>query len=619
MSVKRIAAAVIMLAASVFCAHSQDSIVLKDSLVITVSGLSRMSICEDVSIMILNKEGLQDAAFLMSIPSDRTLKSFSGKISDLSGKVIRKYGMKDLASTEYSEGLADDYTTKYLDFKYGSFPYVVTWTCEVTCSDGFLTPPVFAPLRSSGQRLSRASYTLVAPREYGYSWKCLNCDITPTVTEDKGIVSSKWVISGLEPVSNGDLMPKGEDFVPVICFSPDSFLWFRREGSMKTVDDYGRWKWNLIEESSQIPAELAAKVHEMTDNLAGRREKVHALYDYMQKNYRYVSIQLGIGGQKPMAPEQVYRNKFGDCKALSNLMKTMLREIGIESCYVEISTERRSQIRDFAYPGFLNHAILKVPDPEGDMWIECTSSTLPMGYIHKGLAGHDAFVYQDGTMHIETVPDYSESRNLSTSTTEVRILDGSSAIISVEDRSTGLPFEGMFPFKSIDQDQRKDYLRSNIGFPAAAFSDISCNVEDNGVNSVMSVSYRAEIPKYTSKSGSRALIPLYPFRNQLSIDAPEGSRREPFRVYHGNTRIDDVLILIPDNMSVENYPESMSIENAFGRHSMKTERDEDGNLRIHVETVIHEGILPVKDYGLIKDIIRSIDRTAKMKISLIQR
>lgn len=596
---------------------AQNTVILDDSLVVTVSSSLKMKVEETVRIMVLNKDGEEDAAFMKTLASGWTLKSFSGRFTDPRGKVFAKYGLKDVGSTQFSEGLVDDYTTKYLFFSSDRFPYVVEYSYEENCTQGFLVPPPFAPVRLYEQEMKRASYTLVTPSGYDVSWSCINCEITPQTVEGNGCVSRKWVMPGLSSISDGIFMPLPEDLFPMVCFSPDRFSWFRREGSLRTIDEYGRWKWNLIEESSEMPAELAATVHAIADQAGNKRDKILALYDYMQKNYRYVSIQIGIGGQRPMSPVEVYRNKFGDCKALSNLMKCMLREVGIESCYVEISTSRRRQLKDIVYPGFMDHAILKIPDAGGDLWVECTSSKLPLGYIHQGLAGHDAFVYQDGTMHIETVPEYSEDENMSAGNIRIEVKEDGSATIVSEYSYSGLAFEGMFPFGSLDAAGKRKVLRNITGLPSSEFQDLRYKVLPEDRNSSISIESTSTVPKYTSKSGNRELIPLFPGAGRTVKTAFPAGRTVSYMVYAGEKRTDDISVVLPSSMRFETIPENISVSNRAGSCLMECNVTGEGVLHIHLERIVLKGHYPSEACSDLESVVRFYDNLARIKLSVV--
>ena len=96
-------------------------------------------------------------------------------------------------------------------------------------------------------------------------------------------------------------------------------------------DDYGILMNRLYEGRDILTPEVKSEIRALTANATSDTEKVHIVYDYLQKNTRYVSVQLGIGGWQPFDAEYVYENKYGDCKALTWFMKSMLETIGIKS------------------------------------------------------------------------------------------------------------------------------------------------------------------------------------------------------------------------------------------------------------------------------------------------
>ena len=132
-----------------------------------------------------------------------------------------------------------------------------------------------------------------------------------------------------------------------------------------------------------LDKEYADKAVELVKNIPVRRDKIKALYEYMQKNTRYFSVSFGIGGYQPIPANEVAKNGYGDCKALSNYMKALLKTVGIESYYTLAKAgEYQYMQADFPSQQF-NHVILCVPDNQEMIWLECTSQTKPFNYLGK--------------------------------------------------------------------------------------------------------------------------------------------------------------------------------------------------------------------------------------------
>ena len=61
---------------------------------------------------------------------------------------------------------------------------------------------------------------------------------------------------------------------------------------------------------------------------------------FAQREIRYVGLELGIGGYQPHPAPQIFAHRYGDCKDKATLVSAMLSEIGVESYYVVINSER---------------------------------------------------------------------------------------------------------------------------------------------------------------------------------------------------------------------------------------------------------------------------------------
>jgi hypothetical protein len=91
---------------------------------------------------------------------------------------------------------------------------------------------------------------------------------------------------------------------------------------------------------------------------------MQALGKYVQLDIRYVAIELGIGGLQPHPAGDIFAHHYGDCKDKATLMSSMLHEIGVDSYYISINTERGGAAPDRpAMLGWFNHMILAIKLP----------------------------------------------------------------------------------------------------------------------------------------------------------------------------------------------------------------------------------------------------------------
>ena len=89
----------------------------------------------------------------------------------------------------------------------------------------------------------------------------------------------------------------------------------------------------------------------------------------------------------------------------------MLKELGIASTYTIISTTNERLLPDFSSANQMNHVILQVPLPQDTLWLECTNPSLPFGYVHQDIAGHDALLIEPDGGKMCRLPTYPDSLN----------------------------------------------------------------------------------------------------------------------------------------------------------------------------------------------------------------
>src|SRR5262249_11656073 len=143
----------------------------------------------------------------------------------------------------------------------------------------------------------------------------------------------------------------------------------------------GTWYNELTRNRRDASPEITQKTAALTGTSKTQLEKMQAIANFMQRDIRYVAIELGIGGQQPHPAPEIFNHKYGDCKDKATLMSTMLKTIGIDSYYVIINT-RRDSVKPEMPPhlGGFNHAILAVRLPD-----DVTSPTLIATMQHPKL------------------------------------------------------------------------------------------------------------------------------------------------------------------------------------------------------------------------------------------
>jgi Transglutaminase-like superfamily len=138
---------------------------------------------------------------------------------------------------------------------------------------------------------------------------------------------------------------------------------------------------------------MDAVVQEITTKHKTPEEVADALYQYIQNNFAYTAIEVGIGGFKPRFAPQTFQKKYGDCKDLTFLYLAFLRKAGIEA-YPALVDARiaRSFHQDFPNPTQFNHCIAYLPNIGKGTWVDTTVKNFKLGEVPSILQGKLALV-----------------------------------------------------------------------------------------------------------------------------------------------------------------------------------------------------------------------------------
>ncbi len=169
-------------------------------------------------------------------------------------------------------------------------------------------------------------------------------------------------------------------------------------------EQIGLWYASLEKDRRAPSPEVRAKAEELTKGLNTDLDKVQALYDYVAKNFRYVSLSLGLGRYQPHAASDVLHNQYGDCKDKHTLLASLLEAEGMHASSVLINSTRKLD-PDVASPSQFDHVITMLPMGNQEVWMDTTSEVAPFRLLAYTLRHKQALVIPaNGTPHLEETP-----------------------------------------------------------------------------------------------------------------------------------------------------------------------------------------------------------------------
>ena len=175
--------------------------------------------------------------------------------------------------------------------------------------------------------------------------------------------------------------------------------------TFQSWDEVGQW-YAALQRDRVVPDEkIKVKAEEVIRGRATEKEKVTALYEYVAKNFRYVSLSLGQGRYQPHAATDVMSNQYGDCKDKHTLLASMLAATGFRGYPVLINSSRKLDA-DIPSPGQFDHVITAIQLGDGkQLWADTTAEIAPVGLLSPRLRNKQGLMVPTaGAAHLETTP-----------------------------------------------------------------------------------------------------------------------------------------------------------------------------------------------------------------------
>ncbi len=225
-------------------------------------------------------------------------------------------------------------------------------------------------------------------------------DAKPTISESGGRRIYRWKKANLSRDDDSDSTDKkrkkrDDDQPPAIQLT-----------TFRNWEEVGRW-YAELERDRVLPDDaIRQKAAELTKGRNGDIEKLDALYSFVSRDFRYVSLSFGVGRYQPHAAGEVYANRYGDCKDKHTLLAAMSEAAGIHA-YAALIPSSRKLDPEMPSPAQFDHVITFVPVGKEDVWLDSTIGVSPFRLLMAPLRKKQALVVYPSSASrlVETPPD----------------------------------------------------------------------------------------------------------------------------------------------------------------------------------------------------------------------
>ena len=572
---------------------------------------------------ILNENGDNHSSLVVFYDKLTKVNSIKGTLYDAAGNVLKKLKAKDILdlSAVDDNNLAEDSRMKTHDFNYNSYPYTVEYEIETESNHTFMFP-AWNPQQGENFSVQQSAYSIIYPQDYKIRYKEFNYSGKREESTEKGKVTMKWQTASLPAITLPFATSSWADLATVVYFAPSDFEIGGYTGNLNTWNGFGQFQQSLNKGRDVLPEHVTLQVQKLMTGITDEKEKIKILYQYLQQNTRYISIQLGVGGWQPFDAAYVTKNGYGDCKALTNYMQSLLKSAGITSYYTIVNAgasgfAQNRFVEDLPSNQF-NHVILCVPGIKDTTWLECTSQSTPAGYMGNFTGNRKAIMIKDDGAAVVSTPRYGINENKQTRKVLARV-----------DKDGQLKMQVNTVYECLQQDRISSMIQALPDQKIKEYLEKSLPLSTYDINNFKYTQIKSALPSVTEDldvtvhnfatiSGKRIfLVPNLMNRAgaQYTIDTLRKTELVFDYAYHDS---DEIEFTIPEGYVLETSIKDVSLKTAIGTYTL-TSRLVNNKIIYHREREQYSGRFPASMQKEIIDFYQDIFQSDRKRIVLVKK
>jgi hypothetical protein len=554
------------------------AIALDDEEILTVQPDGKATVLKRRVIKILRPQGRGFATVVVPIDRDRKLRSLHvwGVASDGHPYTLRDNEIVEVGDNEYGmlyvdlhakvarAPAADPGAVVAYEYERTERPYVQEYSWEFQDSIPTL----------------HSVFELVLPPDWHYS--VASRKGTGAITSQPAPGHYRWQLDRVPGVDLEDV-PMAPEFE---AMAGRLVVRYSRDPQPSGDDRWtaiGNWYTTLASPSAQATPDLADRAKELVAGQSDFTAKIQSIAGYMQRNIRYVGIEIGIGGYQPHSADDVYRNRYGDCKDKATLLRAMLESVGIHSTWVLV--DHRRGFVDSNIPSIGgDHVIAAIEVPAGYtnpvlqsvvtakngkryLIFDPTNQWIPIGQIPPNEQGAYGVLSEGGQSELIALPVMAPASDRIEHTIHAQLdADGGLEASVVEQRFGYSAERPRVTFTEGSQQQQRDYLEQRLRRDLNSISLEKVAAEHStDLSTPIELDYSFHVANYARSAGDLLLVrPRILGSDAWSL--PREPRTWPIDLSAVQTRSDHIDLSLPPGYVVDELPDPVSLDTDFASY-----------------------------------------------------
>jgi hypothetical protein len=592
--------------------ENTNTIKISDFLTIEYKSYNKVNIARKHVVLVLNEIGFNNVDLSENYDKSNKIKKLNVTIYNALGNKVKQFSKSDFKDRSLLDDatMFSDNRLLFLDYTPTGYPFILEYECESeTVNTAFLNS--WSPITNLHETVLESTLEIIKNTECVVNVKAQKLDefkIEKNESSSKIIYTAKNIMA-IKPEAYANYSLE----FPIVKMYLSKASLEGYELNMNSWSDFGKMYYDyFIKDNSVISEKTKLKLDNIISANDSKLDKVKKIYKYVQDNTRYVSVQVGVGGWKPMEVSDVEKYGYGDCKALSNFTRSLLKAYDIESYYTVLYGGDKRKLDEEIVSMQGNHAILSVPNDENYIFLECTSQTNPFSYLSNFTSNRNALIIKPDGAEIVKTSEYKPENNTQETKSKIVLSEEGKISGNAEIISKKIQYNTISQIENKSSKAQIDYYKNHFSYlNNLEISNLKLNNNREDFSFTETFSFEAQ--NYYEKGLNSIILPLNVLNRFSNVPHKYRNKKFSFEIEYGFTDSDEIEIVLPKNYTITQLPDKVVVKEKFGEYNVSISF-ENNTIMYKRKLIINDGIFSKEDYEAYRKFKEQISRLDNIKV-----